>query len=85
MTYTVDVPVSIGQTVYKLGNSYNYKIIETTVEAIIIRRDEIRIKLACNETYETSIKTLGKMWWTSLEAATNYVEFKQKGLKNTRK
>ena len=83
MIYTVDVPVSIGQTVYKLGNLN--KIIETTVEAIIIRRDEIRIKLACNETYETSIKTLGKMWWTSLEAATNYVEFKQKGLKNTRK
>ena len=83
MIYTVDVPVSIGQTVYKLGNLN--KIIETTVEAIIIRRDEIRIKLACNETYETSIKTLGKTWWTSLEAATNYVEFKQKGLKNVRK
>lgn len=82
MIYTVDVPVAIGQTVYKLGNFY--KIVETTVEAIIIRRDEIRIKLACNETYETSIKTLGKMWWTSLEAATNYVEFKKKGLQNTR-
>ena len=82
MTYTVDVPVAIGQTVYKLGNFY--KIVETTVEAIIIRRDEIRIKLACNETYETSIKTLGKMWWTDLEAAVNYVEFKKKGLQNTR-
>ena len=82
MTYTVDVPVAIGQTVYKLGNFY--KIVETTVEAIIIRRDEIRIKLACNETYETSIKTLGKMWWTDLDAAINYVEFKKKGLQNTR-
>lgn len=76
MTYTVDVPVSIGQTVYKLGNFY--RIVETTVEAIIIRRDEIRIKLACNETYETSIKTLGKTWWTGLEAAVNYVEKKLK-------
>lgn len=82
MTYTVDVPVSIGQTVYKLGNFY--KIVETTVEAIIIRADEVRIKLACNETYETSIKTLGKTWWTELYEAINYVEFKQKGLKNTR-
>ena len=82
MTYTVDVPVAIGQTVYKLGNFY--KIVETTVEAIIIRRDEIRIKLACNETYETSIKTLGKTWWTDLDAAVNYVEFKKKGLQNTR-
>ena len=82
MTYTVDVPVSIGQTVYKLGNFY--RIVETTVEAIIIRQDETRIKLACNETYETSIKTLGKTWWTDLEAAVNYVEFKKKGLQNTR-
>jgi hypothetical protein len=80
--YTVEVPVAIGQTVYKLGNFY--KIVETTVEAVIIRRDEIRIKLACNETYETSIKTLGKMWWTDLEDAVNYVEFKKKGLQNTR-
>ena len=82
MTYTVDVPVSIGQTVYKLGNFY--KIVETTVEAIIIRQDETRIKLACNETYETSIKTLGKNWWINLEDAINYVEFKKKGLQNTR-
>ena len=76
MTYTVDVPVSIGQTVYKLGNFD--RIIETTVEAIIIRAREIKIKLACNTTYETSIKTLGKMWWTDLEAAVNYVENKKK-------
>ena len=82
MIYTVDVPVSIGQTVYKLGNFY--KIVETTVEAIIIRQDETRIKLACNETYETSIKTLGKAWWINLEDAINYVEFKKKGLQNTR-
>ena len=82
MTYTVEVPVAIGQTVYKLGNFD--RIIETTVEAIIIRASEIKVKLACNSMYETSIKTLGKMWWTSLEAATNYVEFKKKGLQNTK-
>ena len=76
MIYTVDVPVSIGQTVYKLGNLN--KIIETTVEAIIIRADEVRIKLACNETYETSIKTLGKTWWINLEDAVSYVENKKK-------
>ena len=60
MIYTVDVPVSIGQTVYKLGNLN--KIIETTVEAIIIRADEVRIKLACNTAYETSVKQLGRTW-----------------------
>ena len=76
MIYTVDVPVSIGQTVYKLGNLN--KIIETTVEAIIIRADEVRIKLACNTTYETSIKRLGKTWWTELYEAVNCVENKKK-------
>ena len=76
MIYTVDVPVSIGQTVYKLGNLN--KIIETTVEAIIIRADEVRIKLACNTVYETSVKQLGRTWWTDLEAAVSYVENKKK-------
>jgi hypothetical protein len=76
MIYTIDVPVEIGQTVYKLGNFD--RIVETTVEAIILRAGETKIKLACNTTYETSIKTLGKMWWTDLEAAVNYVENKKK-------
>jgi hypothetical protein len=82
MIYTVDVPVGIGQTVYKLGNFD--RIVETTVEAIILRAGETKIKLACNSMYETSIKTLGKMWWLTLEDAINYVEFKNKKLKNTR-
>jgi hypothetical protein len=82
MIYTVDVPVAIGQTVYKLGNFD--RIVETTVEAIILRAGETKIKLACNAMYETSIKTLGKMWWLTLEDAVNYVEFKNKKLKNTR-
>jgi hypothetical protein len=76
MIYTIDVPVGIGQTVYKLGN-FN-RIVETTVEAIILRAGETKIKLACNTTYETSIKTFGKTWWTDLEDAVNYVENKKK-------
>jgi hypothetical protein len=82
MIHTVDVPVGIGQTVYKLGN-FN-RITETTVEAIILRAGETKIKLACNTLYETSINTLGKTWWLTLEDAVNYVEFKKKGLQNTR-
>jgi hypothetical protein len=82
MTYTVDVPVAIGQTVWKLGN-FN-RITETFVEAIILRAGETKIKLACNTMHETSLKTLGKTWWLNLEDAINYVEFKNKKLKNTR-
>lgn len=82
MIYTVDVPVEIGQTVYKLGN-FN-RITETFVEAIILRAGETKIKLACNTMHETSLKTLGKTWWLTLEDAVNYVEFKSKNLKNIR-
>jgi hypothetical protein len=82
MKYIVDVPVELGQTVWKLGNFD--RITETTVDAIVIRKTGVFIKLACNTTYETSLKTLGKTWWLTLEDAVNYVEFKNKKLKNTR-
>jgi hypothetical protein len=72
MIYTVDVPVGIGQTVYKLGN-FN-RIVETTVEAIILRAGETKIKLACNTMHETSLKTLGRTWWLTLEDAETWVE-----------
>ena len=41
MIYTVDVPGGIGQTVYKLGN-FN-RIVETKVEAIVIRAEGVYI------------------------------------------
>jgi hypothetical protein len=72
MIYTIDVPVEIGQTVYKLGN-FN-RITETTVEAIILRAGETKIKLACNTMHETSLKTLGRTWWLTLEDAETWVE-----------
>ena len=72
MIYTVDVPVGIGQKVYKLGN-FN-RIRETKVEAIILRAGETKIKLACNTMHETSLKTLGKTWWINLEDAETWVE-----------
>ncbi len=72
MIYTVDVPVEIGQTVYKLGN-FN-RITETFVEAIILRAGETKIKLACNTLHETSLKTLGRTWWLTLEDAESWVE-----------
>lgn len=67
MIYTVDVPVEIGQTVYKLGNFY--KITETKIEAIVVRAEGTYVKLECNSVYETSLKTLGKTWWLTLEEA----------------
>jgi hypothetical protein len=80
MIYTIEVPVSIGQTVYKLGNFY--KIVETKIEAIIVRAEGAYVKLECNSVYETSLKTLGKTWWLTLEDAVNYVENKKSELQN---
>ena len=72
MIYTIDIPVSIGQTVYKLGNFY--KIVETKVEAIVVRAEGTYVKLECNSVYETSLKTLGRTWWLTLEDAETWVE-----------
>ena len=72
MIYTIDVPVEIGQTVYKLGNFY--KIVETKIEAIVVRAEGIYVKLECNSVYETSLKRLGRTWWLTLEDAETWVE-----------
>lgn len=72
MIYTIDVPVEIGQTVYKLGN-FN-RIVETKVEAIVVRAEGIYVKLECNSVYETSLKRLGRTWWLTSEEAENWVE-----------
>ena len=72
MIYTIDVPVEIGQTVYKLGN-FN-RIVETKVEAIVVRAEGTYVKLECNSVYETSLKRLGRTWWLTLEEAETWVE-----------
>ena len=72
MIYTIDVPVGIGQTVYKLGNFY--KIVETKVEAIVVRAEGTYVKLECNSVYETSLKTLSRNWWLTKEDAETWVE-----------
>ena len=72
MIYTIDVPAEIGQTVYKLGN-FN-RIVETKVEAIVLRAEGTYVKLECNSVYETSLKRLGRTWWLTLEDAESWVE-----------
>jgi hypothetical protein len=72
MIYTIDVPIEIGQTVYKLGN-FN-RIVETKVEAIVLRAEGTYVKLECNSVYETSLKRLGRTWWLTLEEAETWVE-----------
>lgn len=53
----VKLPCNIGKTVYFIRNN---KIIDTEVEKIVIKKNGIYLKLACNTMYETSCKSIGK-------------------------
>lgn len=72
MIYTIDSPVELGQTVWLVG--VRGKIQETSVEKIILKSSGLYVKLACNSMYETSCKTLGKSWFTSLEDAEKHIK-----------
>lgn len=62
----VHLPCAIGKTVYFIRNN---KIIETTVEKIVIKKTGIYLKLSCNAIYETSCKSIGKtVFFTRQEA-----------------
>jgi hypothetical protein len=52
-----DCPYEVGQTVWFIRNK---KIIETTVDKLILKHGGLYIKLACNAMYETSSNSLGK-------------------------
>ena len=72
MIYTIDSPVELGQKVWILRNSW--KIQETTVEKIILKKSGLFVKLSCNASYETSCSTLGKNWFLSLEEAEKFLK-----------
>ena len=50
------------------------EIVETKVEAIVLRAEGTYVKLECNSVYETSLKRLGRTWWLTLEDAETWVE-----------
>ena len=68
------LPCSIGETAYFIRND---KIIETAVEKIVIKKNGIYLKLACNAMYETSCKSIGKTVFFDREEAEKALEEKK--------
>ena len=70
----VHLPCNIGKTAYFIRND---KIIETAVEKIVIKKNGIYLKLACNAMYETSCKSIGKTVFFDREEAEKALEGKK--------
>lgn len=62
----IKAPVEVGQTVWFIRNN---KVIETSVEKIVVKATGLYLKLACNAMYETSCKSIGKTVFLAQKAA----------------
>lgn len=70
----VHLPCNIGKTAYFIRNN---KIIETSVEKIVIKKNGIYLKLSCNAMYETSCKSIGKTVFFDREEAEKALKEKK--------
>lgn len=73
----VELPCKVGDTVYEVYKNHNPLFIQQTkIEKIIITGKGLRLKLARNSTYETSIASFGKtLFLTEAEAQKALKEF----------
>lgn len=63
-------PCYIGQKVWFVpSNANRRRIIETTVEKVVVKTGGTYIKLACNTMYETSCRSIGKTVFLTREEA----------------
>lgn len=69
----VDLPCKVGDTIYEVFKNHIPPFIQQTkVEKIIITEKGLRLKLARNSMYETSIASFGKtLFLTEAEALKN--------------
>jgi hypothetical protein len=59
-------PCKVGDQVWFIRNG---KIIETTVDKIVLKHRGLHLKLSCNSMYETSCNSIGKTVFLSREEA----------------
>lgn len=66
----VDLPCKVGDTIYEVFKNHKPPFIQQTkVEKIIVTEKGLKLKLARNSVYETSIASLGKtLFLTEAEA-----------------
>ena len=69
----VELPYKVGDTIYEVFKNHKPPFIQQTkVEKIIITEKGLKLKLARNSVYETSITSLGKtLFLTEAEALKN--------------
>ena len=75
----VVLPCNVGDVVYKVEGYY---ITETEVERIIVEKDCFKLKLACNDYYETRDSAIGqKIFFTREEAEKKAKKKAKRGTK----
>ena len=75
----VDLPCKVGDTIYEVFKNHKPPFIQQTkVEKIIITEKGLKLKLARNSVYETSIVSLGKtLFLTEAKALKKLKEVEQ--------
>lgn len=75
----VELPCKVGDTLYEVFKNHKPPFIQQTkVEKIIITEKGLKLKLARNSVYETSITSLGKtLFLTEAEALKKIKEVEQ--------
>lgn len=75
----VDLPCKVGDTIYEVLKNHRPPVIQQTkVEKIIITEKGLKLKLARNSVYETSISSLGKtLFLTEAKALKKLKEVEQ--------
>ena len=66
----VELPCKVGDTIYEVFKNHKPPFIQQTkVEKIIVTEKGLKLKLARNSSYETSISSLGKTLFLTEESA----------------
>lgn len=66
----IELPCKVGDTIYEVFKNHKPPFIQQTkVEKIIVTEKGLKLKLARNSSYETSISSLGKTLFLTEEAA----------------
>lgn len=66
----IELPCGVGDTIYEVFKYHKPPFIQQTkVEKIIVTEKGLKLKLARNSSYETSISSLGKTLFLTEEAA----------------
>ena len=69
----VELPCWLGQKVWFVRDKAKQDVVETTVEKIILKSGGWYLKLACNASYETTCRSIGKTVFFSEASARKHL------------